>query len=157
MFAKAAVAAGFGLACAVGAPSIAADPVDETARLLTKISQPSFSKRKTTEKRFRFVLPTFVTNCADVSAPMKAGDMMVVAYQTLDKAGLGDQEKLPQLADNLYRLTTDVADLSRTDDVPVRCAQIWSMYLTLREKGREPAEAVTGVYGVVKGLLKLAQ
>ena len=121
------------------------------------LSKPSFSEMSSTEKRFAYILPDLIYKCADIDAPTRAGDMIAATYQLLDKAGLGDEENLFSTAKNVHRLTIDVAAYAAAAQIPLKCKDIWSLYVSSRQNGRSETEAINGVAGIAKAIYGLAK
>ena len=111
---NAALAAMLALTLTAGTP--AADDINEVAYKMTALAAPSFRERKTTEKRFRFLLSNFPDRCDDVSAPLKAADMIVKVHQMLDETGL--DEGLLALTNTLHRMTTEISNAAAGTEIP---------------------------------------
>ena len=141
------------LALALTSATPAADDINEVAYKMTALAAPSFRERKTTEKRFRFLLSNFPDRCDDVSAPLKAADMIVKVHQILDETGL--DEGLLALTNTLYRMTTEISNAAAGMEIPLRCGEIWGMYASVRREGMGPEEARKGVVSVATSLYDL--
>ena len=142
---------------AVSGPATAEESAMEVAKKLTVIASPSFSAMESTEKRFAFILPALVERCSDIDKPIRAGDMLVTVARLLDERGLGDEEGLFPVSVNLHRLTVEVAAHAASANIPLKCAEIWSMYINARQNGRTPTESMRAVAGIAKALYGLAK
>ena len=118
---------------------------NDIAYKLMVIASPKFSDRDTVEARFRFILPTFTKNCSDVDNDTKAADMLVVVHNKIKEYGLGKEEGLLNLTNTLFRMTNEISIGAKRVNAPLRCSEIWAMYLTLREQGYPVEEARGGV------------
>ena len=83
--------------------------------------------------------------------------MIAATYQLLDKAGLGDEENLFRTANNVHRLTIDVAAYAAAAQIPLKCTDIWSLYVTSRQNGRTVAEAQQGVTAIARVLFGMTK
>ena len=148
-----------GLAVIMLAPaSMAADStLDNTVHNLTVIASPSFGKRDATEKRFRFILPAFVEHCSDVGKAVNAADMLVVVHQHLDKAGLASEEDLLTMSNTLHRMTIQIGNRAAAVNVPLKCAEIWAMYLSSRQGGLSVEESRDGVIALTSAIYDLME
>ena len=138
------------LALVVSCPPVLGEEQDTAYKMMT-ISNVPYSKQEITARRFRFILPQFVEGCSDVPKESKAGDMLYVVYQKLDEAGL--DESLPAVTNNLYSLTQEIVPSAKRAKVPLRCAEIWVMYLQARLKGMTTEKAQRGVSSLTRTLL----
>ena len=119
--------------------------------MLTALAEPRTSEIVTTQKRFEFLIPRLVRLCNDIPGPTKAGDMLVFCWNDLKEAGLGSEEGLLALSNNLFSITTQVSALGLDT---LKCSEWWSAYLVARqEKGMSPSEAKRGVIGIAQKLL----
>ena len=119
--------------------------------MLTLIAQPQRSERVTTQKRFKFLVPRFVRMCDDIGTPMKASDMLVFSWKEMEKAGLGSEEGLLALSNNLFSIASQVSALGLDT---MKCAEWWSAYLVARqETGMSQSEAKAAVIGIARALL----
>ena len=135
--------------------SIASDDVDKYANIMMILSDARFSDQESTEKRYKFILPRFIKSSDDVSGAQKAADMMYASFKQLDDAGLGKEEGLLTLSNNLYSMTSQISTSARLADLPLRCAEIWSMYLMLRLEGTGPAESSRQIIGLTRSIYGL--
>ena len=142
---------------AANGPASSEESAADVAKTLTVIVAPSSSATESTKKRFAFILPALVERCSDIGKPSKAGDMLAMASKLLNDRGLGDEEGLLQVSVNLHRLTAEVSAYTASANVPLKCAEIWSMYINARQNGQTPTESVRGVAGIVKALSRLAK
>ena len=85
-------------------------------------------------------------------------DMLVFTHGKIKEAGLDGEESLLDLSNTLHRMTSEIATTSSAArmDQPA-CAEIWSMYLVLRNGGYSPIEARESVAAVAGGLYGLVQ
>ena len=107
-----------------------------------------------TERRYRFVLPRVADACADVARASDAADLVFVTHGLIDDAGL--REPLPELVETLHLLVMEVAPTARRADLPVKCREVFTLYVSARFDGMRPAAAREGVAAVVKGIYKAA-
>lgn len=142
---------------ALSGPVSAEESAMDVAKKMTVLASPSFSAIKSTEKRFAFILPALVERCSDIDKPMRAGDMLFAVSKMLDDRGLGDEEGLLPVSVNLHRLTVEVAAYAANASIPLKCAEIWAMYVNARQNGRTPTESMRGVAGIAKALYGLAK
>lgn len=146
-----------GLACAVNSPAIAGETAEEVAHKMTVIANPPYSERANVEKRFAFVLSAMVERCSDVQEPIRAADMLVVVHRHIDQTGLAGEEDLLGLSNNMHRMTMEITTYATAVDVPIKCAEIWSMYVISRQEGRSQQESMEGVSAIVRALLGLSE
>ena len=74
-----------------------------------------------------------------------AGDMLYVAHTKLGEAGLSREENLLEMIDNAYSFTMKISAQAEKRDIPLKCAEIWSMYVILRREGHSIDEAKQGL------------
>ena len=130
------------------------DPSD--AEQLTVIASPGFGEYDTTLRRFEFLVDDFSEHCPVEESGSSPADMLVFSHGKLKEAGLDGEESLLDLANTLHRMTVELAASATASDFdPPRCAEIWTMYLTLRLQGQPSTEAREGVTGVVRALYDL--
>ena len=134
--------------------SQARDEIDIAYKLMV-IASPKYSDRDTVEARFRFILPKFRKNCSDVDNETKAADMLVVVHNKIKEYGLGKEGGLLNLANTLFRMTNEISIGARNANAPLRCSEIWAMYLTLRGQGLPVEEARRGVADLAQSLYGL--
>ena len=143
-------------ACILSAPVSFAGERD-AAQNLTIITSPPLSKRNAVERRYRFVLPKFVSRCDDVESEDRAADMLAVLYREIRSAGLDSEEGMLELTNNLYSMTNQIRlQVDRANSV-LRCAEIWSMYLVVRQEGLSQNEArnqIAELTGALYGLIE---
>ena len=84
--------------------------------------------------------------------PFVPGDMIAVVYQKLDDAGLASEEGFLTLTNNLHRMTMAISSRIQSSSIPLKCAEAWAMYLTVRLQGMDSGEARRGVEQVVSTL-----
>ena len=128
------------------------------AEKLTVISSPNWGEYETTKRRFSFLLKEFEENCKPQPGKAAPVDMLVTVHGLLAEAGLDGEEGLLDFANNLHRMTSDIAISSNSASVGnPDCAQTWVMYLQLRKKGRSPLEARKGVTAIARTLYGLTK
>lgn len=125
------------------------------AELLTIIESPSWGKTADTQKRFEYILPKFVLMCSDIDNDMKAADMLTFSRNKLDEAGLAGEEGLLSVSNTLFGLTSSLSALGVSYSRNMKCAEIFSLYLTARLNGQSPKESKDGVYALVSALATL--
>ena len=116
----------------------------------TAIHSPGFRDIENTQKRFEFLVPRFASLCDDIQGPTKAGDMLVVCWKDLKDAGLGGEETLLEVSNNLFSITNRVAALGLD---PLKCSELWAMYLTARGSGMSVQESKDGTVGLIRDLV----
>lgn len=146
-----------GLACVVYSPAIAGETAEEVAHKMMVIANPPNSERANVEKRFAFILPAMVNRCSDVQEPIRAADMLVVVHRYIDQAGLAGEEDLLRLSNNMHRMTMEITAYTTAVDVPIKCSEIWSMYVISRQEGQSQQESLEGVSAIVRALLGLSE
>ena len=133
----------------------------DLAYKLMVIAQPSLGDRETTQRRFEFLLPRLVQLCTDFTTPLKVGDVLVGLSTSLKEAGMEKEEGLLDLANNLFRLSEEVDlldKLAKIDSRPDKCAEPWSMYITIRrEQNAPPEKTITAVTSLFKSLYSLME
>ena len=140
----------------ISEPSQVEDMSD--AEQLTVIASPSRGERETTQRRFEFLLNRFNEYCPTEDGEASVSDMLVFTHGKSKEAGLDGEESLLDLSNTLHRMTSEIATASSAArmDQPA-CAEIWSMYLVLRNGGYSPIEARESVAAVAGGLYGLVQ
>ena len=83
--------------------------------------------------------------------------MLVVVHGYIDQAGLAGEENLLRLSNNMHRMTMEITTYASAVDVPIKCSEIWSMYVISRQEGRSQQEAMEGVSAIVRTLLGLGE
>lgn len=146
------IAIAVGVLMVLPLPILADSTLEETVETLTIITSPDFEKRTQTKKRFRFILPVFVERCTDIDQTVRAGDMIAVLYKELDNAGLTSEEGFFMLANNLHRMTMAISVRTQSSNIPLRCVEVWAMYVTLRLQGMGSVESREGVEQIVIAL-----
>ena len=143
------IASLFGLmACTVGMAQ-GAEP--SMAEKLTALESPRWRDRETVLKRFEFLLPRFIRLCPDATTENQVADMLYVAYTFIKDAGL--TEGLLDVFNNTYEVTTETSRIaSLADAPPMKCAEIWSMYATVRRQGMTSEDAIKGLVDVVRAI-----
>jgi len=142
---------------ALNEAALAEETVEEAAKLMARLAAPSYSATESTKKRFMFILPALVERCSDIDKPMYAADMLVKFFSLLDERGLGDEEGLLQASVNMHKLTATAAAYAFSVGLAPNCAELWSMYLVLRQDGWAPPEAIEGVGEVTKAFYGMAK
>ena len=142
-----------GLACGVYSPALAGETAEEVVHKMAVIADPPSSERANVEKRFAFILSAMVVRCSDVQKPIRAGDMLVAVHGFIDEAGLAEEENLVQLSNNMHRMTMEITAYASAVDVPIKCSEIWAMYVAGRQAGLSQQESIEGVSAVVRTLL----
>ncbi len=107
-----------------------------------------------TAKRYRYVLPRMADACADLSRASDAADLVFVTNGLIDDAGL--HEPLPELVETLHRLVIEVAPVARGAALPVKCREVFTLYVSARFGGARPDTARERVGAAVGGVYKLA-
>ena len=125
------------------------------AELMTIIESPSWGKTADTKKRFEYILPRFVSMCSDIDDDMKAADMLTLSRNKLDEAGLAGEEGLLSVSNTLFGLTSSLSALGVSYSRNMKCAEIFSLYLTARLNGQSPKESKDGVYTLISALATL--
>ena len=139
----------------VGGP-ISVTAQEDYAHMMMILTNPAFGERESVEKRYRFLLPRIAESCADAKTPDRVADMVYVSHKRLDEAGLGRRESLLAITETLHRLMREIGPAARRVGVPIKCAEVFAMYLVVRLDGMSPEESRNGIAAVVKGLYKLA-
>ena len=134
-------------------PAVHAEP--SPAEKMTVIAAPSWRDMANTEKRFGYVLPRFVSMCADLDRDSRAADMLVFTWQKLEEAGLGGEEGLLSVSNTLFGLTTSLSAMGGTYARNMKCAEIFTMYLSARLGGTSVKESKDGVYELIRTLAVL--
>ena len=140
-----------------GVTTAGADEYDEPVRNLTIIAAPGWGDREVTERRFRFILTSFVQRCADVETAVQAADRLAFVYGKIDEAGLSGQEGLLAMSNTVHYMTSEISNAASRANLPLKCSEIWAMYIVVRQQGMSPEEARRGVSGVARTLYGLAQ
>ena len=81
--------------------------------------------------------------------------MLYVAHTKLDEAGLSREEDLLEMIDNAYSFTMKVSAQANVRDIPLRCSEIWSMYVILRREGQSIDEAKEGIVALTTAIYEL--
>ena len=108
-------------------PALTGEP-DSVAYKLIVISSPSFSDRKTVEKRYEFILPRFTKSCDDAAEEERVGGMLVAAHNLLKEVGLEKEEKL-------FNMVKEAHPYAQQVSLPNRCAELFGMYVSSRREG----------------------
>ncbi len=125
--------------------NVSADDRSDEIPLEKKIAIIAGDYSDDAEKRLRFTLPRLVRACSDVPNKEAAGDMLYVAHTKLGEAGLSREENLLEMIDNAYSFTMKISAQAEKRDIPLKCAEIWSMYVILRREGHSIDEAKQGL------------
>ena len=115
------------------------------AELLTTIADPPWGERARVQRRFEYLLPRYVSACADVGTEMKAADMAALTFRKIDEAGLN--EDLLELTEGIYGVILHARALGLLGNAG--CAEYFAMYIVLRQEGMPPADATDGIKGVL--------
>ena len=103
--------------------------------------------RAETRQRFEFVLPRLARTCSDTETEVNVADMLAVMNKMIQDAGLGTEEGgLLGFTDAVYSLTMQVG--SGAEDA-VACAELWAMYVSLRQGGFAKEQSVSDLVGIV--------
>ena len=127
--------------------AISAPDDKSAAYMMMEISDVDFSDRETVEKRFNFILPRFVKQCSGITTPMVASDMIVKVHQLLGEAGLGKEETLLTLSNNLHSMTSAISSAASSMDISFKCTEVFGLYAMARREGLTQEVAKEGVIG----------
>lgn len=123
------------------------------AEKLAALSGVRGREQASTAQRYRFVLPRIAEACVDLQGASDAADLVFVTHGLIDDAGL--HEPLQELAETLHSLIMEAAAAARRADLPVKCREVFTLYVSARFNGARPAAAhetvgvaVGGVYGL---------
>ena len=118
------------------------------AELLTTIADPSWGERARVQRRFEYLLPRYMSACADIGTEMKAADMAALTFRKIDEAGLN--EDLLELTEGIYGVILHARALGLLGDGG--CAEYFATYMVLRQEGMSPADATDGIKGLLSAL-----
>ena len=124
------------------------------AEKLAALSGVRVREQARAAERYRFVLPRIADACADLARAGDAADLVFVTHGLIDDAGL--LEPLPELADTLHSLVMEVAPSARRATLPVKCREVFTLYVSARFNGDRPGAARATVAGAVRGVYELA-
>ena len=131
---------------ASASPQAISAPDDKSAvYMMMEILDVDFSDRETVEKRFNFILLRFVKQCSDITTPMVASDMIVKVHQLLGEAGLGKEETLLTLSNNLHSMTSAIWRAVTSRGISFKCAEVFDLYAMGRREGLTQEVAKEGV------------
>ncbi len=143
-------------------------PTSELDDYAMKMAVIAGNDTQDTRKRFRFVLSKIVDRCPSIGGPERAGDMLVVAHQHIEKIGLSGEERLLDTTNNLHSIISsasanDVFSRSSASHELTRsikesdCHALSSMYVTLRAEGFSSADAKESVIAIIESIHTLGQ
>ena len=134
------------------APAVQSQSVPE---MLTNVSEVKRSERISVLRQFEYQVPALQKLCPDLNAPMIVGDKLVSVRKLFREYGLDRHEPLPELTNNLLRLTKSVDDLYRQKgikSIPGGCHDVWPAYAALRMTGLSPEETIGGIRNLLVAL-----
>ena len=103
--------------------------------------------RTETRQRFEFVLPRLARTCSDAETEMNVADGLAVTNKMIQDAGLGAEEGgLLGFTNAVYSLTMRVGSGSEN---AVACAQLWAMYVSLRQGGFAKEKSISDLAGIM--------
>ena len=137
------------IALALAAPASSGE-LEDVAETLVIIESPDWRERTSTRKRFIYLIPRIVENCADITSPTHAGDVSAFVYGQLMDVGINDG--MLGTTENLHRMASA---LKSRNGEPVKCLDLYAMFTILRQDGTPAEEARNSVVQIVSKLFKL--
>ena len=129
--------------------------IDDVARKLAIVSGKN---DQTTRQRFKFIIGELVDTCPDISRLTRAGDHLVIAHNQLDEVGLSSEERLIDVANNLYFIVQSIDSFADSNDVPMfDCLELFASYTALRHNAWSAQEAREGVVDIAISFYNLGQ
>ena len=129
--------------------------IDDVARKLAIVSGKN---DQTTRQRFKFIIGELVGTCPDISRLTRAGDHLVIAHNQLDEVGLSSEERLIDVANNLYFIVQSIDSFADSNDVPMfDCLELFASYTALRHNAWSAQEAREGVVDIAISFYNLGQ
>ena len=96
-------------------------------------------------------------SCADIDTARTASDRLAKVHSLLDEMGLGAEENLLDLSNNLYKMTVEINTAVKSKKMDLECTQFWASYVVSRQGGFSPEESAgavvemaTSVYTVIE-------
>ena len=108
-------------------------------------------------KRYEYILPRMRDACSDTPNDDRVGDMLYVGYKHVKNAGVAADENLLKYTESVYRIVTQVKAPYSRSNLPMKCAELFSLYSVARSEGQSPEQAVKTVAAGVTALVELLQ
>lgn len=133
--------------------------VAQTQTIAEKMANSSglgwLDSREEAVKRYEYILPKLRASCSDAAADVNAAYMLVVGYKHVKEAGASKNENLLEFAENAYKIVQRLRLTYREVKMPMKCAELFTMYTVARREGKAPEQAIKTVTEGVEALLGL--
>ena len=98
------------------------------------------------KRRFAADLARIASKCSDADET-RVWYMVEFTHEELERAGLGEQEPMPELVDTLRQLTDEMCNV--LGGSTIECSEVWAAYLVLRiKRGYSPINARRSIVAI---------